>query len=227
MKRSVILPVAVCLVIGALVWPAGAALNSGNYQTLPGATVVERGDRVPDGSRVVPISAWLTFDLNGAQPALTAVISNAVLEGGAPFPLTVRSSSGARLMDGSYWFMGDYMRDLYPAGTQYGFDWRFSTSTNGEFVWNGSTAWLGGHLWDITISNVTIVPRPELQITQAGSQIKVSWPAAHTGFVLEQTAALLAANWNSVTNSVDVIGDRFAVTVEANSSQGYFRLRKL
>jgi hypothetical protein len=226
MNRSLTSSTWVMLFIGLLAYPACAALTSGAYQTLPGATVEESGDRVPNGSRVVPITACLTFDLGAATPALTAVISNAVLEGGAPFPLTVRSSSGARLMDGSYWFMGDYMRDLYPSGTQYGFDWRFSTSTNGEVVWNGSTAWWGGHLWSVTISNLTVVPRPELQITRIGSQIKVSWPAAHAGYVLEQASTLPASNWNAVTKRVEIVGDRSSVTVETSAAQGYFRLRK-
>src|SRR5437879_13852194 len=58
--------VAASIVLGfhlALAWPACAALESGTYQTLPGATVEERGDRVPNGSRVVPLSATLKFDL--------------------------------------------------------------------------------------------------------------------------------------------------------------------
>ena len=106
----------------ALVWPACAALESGVYQTVPGATVEERGDAVRSGSRVVPLSASLTFDLNGAQPSLTAVISNAVLEGGALFALTVRSSSGTRLSDGTYRFTGDYLQEIEPSGTQYLFE---------------------------------------------------------------------------------------------------------
>jgi hypothetical protein len=72
-------------------------VESGDYQTLPGATVEERGDAVPNQSRVVPLSATLTFDLSTAPPSLVARISNAVLEGGAPFALTVRSSTGARV----------------------------------------------------------------------------------------------------------------------------------
>src|SRR6266550_8704804 len=92
------------ILIGLWAWPAGAALESGVYQTVPGATVEERGDRVPNGSRVVPLFATLTFDLSAAEPSLTAVITNAVLEGGDPFALTVRSSSGARLVDGAYRF---------------------------------------------------------------------------------------------------------------------------
>src|SRR5262245_31152240 len=114
---------------GLCAWPAGAALQSGDYRTLPDATVEERGDRVPGGSRIVPLSATLMFDLSTVPPSLTARISNAVLEGGDPFALTVRSDTGGRLADGTYRFTGDYLRDLEPSGTQYGFDWTFSTST--------------------------------------------------------------------------------------------------
>ena len=102
--------------VGLLAWPASAALESGVYQTLPDATVEERGDRIPGGSRVVPFSATVTFDLGVVPPSLTTAIPNAVLEGGSPFALTVRSSSGAQLMDGTYRFQGDYLRDIYPSG---------------------------------------------------------------------------------------------------------------
>src|SRR5712671_1132930 len=107
--RQRLIPSAAFSILGLLAWPARAALESGVYQTVPGATVEEYGDRVPSGSRVVPLFATLTFDLNTKQPTLTAVITNAVLEGGDPFALTVRSSSGARLMDGTYRFTGDYL----------------------------------------------------------------------------------------------------------------------
>ncbi len=155
--------VAVSVVLGvdlAWAWPGCAGLESGVYQTIPGSTVEERGDRVPNGSRVVPFSANVTFDLGAALPSLTAVIPNAVLEGGDPFALTVRSSSGAQLMDGTYQFTGDYLRDIYPAGTQYFFDWKFSTSTDGGVVWNGVTGWAGGHIWEVTISDIALVPEP-------------------------------------------------------------------
>ena len=227
MKRRLTPSTAVGLLVGLLAWPASAALNSGVYQTLPGATVVESGDRVPNGSRFVPLSAILALDLEASPPSLTAVIANAVLEGEAPFPLTVRSSSGARLPDGTYTFSGDYLRELYPSGTQYGFDWNFAASTNGGAVWDGMIGWWGGHLWYVTISNLTVAPRPTLEIARAGSKVTISWPAAYTGFELQQASALPAAKWNTVTNTVDVIADRSSVTVEASGSQGYFRLRKL
>src|SRR5262245_33361423 len=141
-----------------LAWPAGAALQSGVYQTVPGTMVEEFGDALGRGTRVVPWSATLQFSLNNAQPSLTAEIANAVLEGGDPFPLTVRSASGSRNPVGTYYFSGDYLKDLQPTGTQYFFDWRFSTSTDGRILWNGSVGWAGGHIWQVTISDLELVP---------------------------------------------------------------------
>jgi hypothetical protein len=72
-----------CLLV-LLVCPAVGAIESGVYQTLPGATMKEWGDRVPGGSRVLPLSATVTLDAVATPPRLTAFMSNAVLEGGDP-----------------------------------------------------------------------------------------------------------------------------------------------
>src|SRR5947199_7191290 len=101
------------ILVDLLAWPACAALASGVYQTVPGATVEERGDRVPNRSRVVPLFATLASDLSGTEPSLTAAITNAVLEGGEPLSLTVRSSTGTPLMTGTYRVTADYFRDIY------------------------------------------------------------------------------------------------------------------
>lgn len=148
----------IAVVVHHAVVPAiSAALESGIYRTTPGATVEERGDRVPNGIRIVPISATLTFDLLAVPPSLTAAIPNAVLEGGDPFALVVHSSSGNMLADGSYRFTGDYLKDIDPSGTQYLFDWRFRTATGGNVTWNGNTFWAGGHIWLVTISDLPMV----------------------------------------------------------------------
>jgi hypothetical protein len=215
------------ILFGLLSWPAYAALEPGVYQTIPGITIIESGDRVPNGIRTVPFSATLAFDLNIGQPVLTAVIPNAVLEGGEPFALTVRSSTGLRLMDGTYRFTGDYLRDLSPSGTQYGFDWRFSASTNQGVVWNGIIGWAGGHAWTVTISNITLVPRPRLDIIRADSKVIVSWPATSTNYILEQAESLLASRWSTVPNGITIRDDRFSIAIEASTAQAFFRLRKL
>lgn len=157
----------------ALLSSANAGLETGVYQTPPGATAIEVGDNVTNGSRIVTLSATLTFDLAGAEPSLTAVVHDAVLEGGGsyaspwlgnvqqPFELSVRSTAGVRLDDGAYRFSGDYLQDLYPSGTQYSFDWQFSPGGAGEIRWSGHMYWAGGHLWGETISEVALVPEPD------------------------------------------------------------------
>jgi hypothetical protein len=215
------------ILVGVLAWPASAELETGVCQTVPGATVEERGERVPNGSRVLPLFATLTFDWMPAQPSLTAVITNAVLEGGEPFVLTVRSSSGTQLMDGTYRFTGDYLRDIYPSGTQYLFDWRFSTSTNGQVVWNGTTYWAGGHLWSVTISDITLMPRPWLRISAVGSaSAQIAWATNFVDHILEYATNLPEAEWSTVTNTVTTVGDHLSVTVAPDAPRRFYRLRK-
>lgn len=146
-----------------------AAFESGTYETIFNPTVLEFGDNVPNENRILPRSATITFDLDATPPSLTAVIHDAVLEGGVPFyseypgpfELTVRSSSGTQLEDGSYSFSGDYMGDLRPTGTQWGFEWRFSEIGAGIIAWNGSTGWWGGHVWAEIISGIALQVHPQ------------------------------------------------------------------
>jgi hypothetical protein len=211
----------------ALAWPCCAALDSLDYQTLSGATVEERGDRVPNERRVMPISATVTFELNATPPSLLARIPNAVLEGGDPFPLTVHSLSGVQLTDGTYPFSGDYMRDIYPSGTQYLFDWSFSPSVDGRSVWNGIIGWAGGHIWQVTISNIVLVPQARLSISRVGAgSFRMTWATNFADHVLEYTPHLADAAWNTVTNAVDRAGDRLSVTVDVDGPSRFYRLRQ-
>lgn len=138
----------------------GAASQSGIYQTDPAATVKEGGDQVSSSLRIVPWSVALTLDLD-SNPSLTAVIQNAVLEGGAPFGLVVHSSLGTQLPDGTFRFTGDYLQELTPPVAGYGFDWTFSPAADGGLRWDGVIGWSGGHLWQVTISDLALEPVPE------------------------------------------------------------------
>jgi len=197
------------------------------YRTIPGATAEERGDRVPNQMRIVPWSATLTFDFGASPPALTAVIPNAVLEGGEPFPLTARSYYGYQLTNGTYRFSGDYLQDIYPTGSQYGFDWEFSSPTNGGVVWNGTAAWMGGHIWCFSVSNLTLLPQAQLRVTPVGmAAVQVSWRTNFSDHVLEYAPSFPAAEWSIVTNVVTTTGNRNSVTVGTDASQRFYRLRK-
>jgi hypothetical protein len=189
--------------------------------------VTEHGDRVTNSSRAVPISALLRLDLAPAQPALFAVISNAVLEGGPPFALTVHSASGSKQADGSYRFSGDYLREVYTNGSQYLFDWIFSTRTNGDIVWNGATYWAGGHIWYVGITNLSLVPVPWLDITPtSASSIQLSWATNFGDYLLESTAVLPGLSWNGITNGVTNSGARVSITLDTGPTNTFYRLRR-
>jgi hypothetical protein len=210
-----------------LAFPVEGQLQSSHYQTLAGAIVTERGDRVPNGSRVVPFSALVTLDLASAPPSLSAFIANAVLEGGGPFTLTVHSSSGSMQPDGSYRFSGDYLRELYPNGTQYLFDWRFSGNTNGRVVWNGATYWAGGHIWYVGITNLALVAAPWLDIHRSGPvAVQLTWATNFGNYILESAGGLPTPAWNTVTNAVTNWNNRISVTLETDTTNAFFRLRK-
>lgn len=152
----------------------------------------------------MPFAATVTCDLSARPPSLTAVIPNAVLKAEIRSRSAVQPS-GAQLMDGSYTFAGDYLREICPSGTQYLFDWTFSMSTNGGVVWNGITAWAGGHAWYVTISNITVA-LPHLSITEVGNaSVRVVWSTNFNNYVLESAAALPAAGWSAVTNAVTAV----------------------
>lgn len=216
LMKAVVL--SVCLAL-----PAQAQLQSGHYQTLPGTTVTEHGDRVPGGSRVVPFSATVALELS--QPALAAFIPDAVLEGGAPFALTVRTSSGLQQADGSWRFTGDYLRELDPNGSQYLFDWQFS-QTNGQVLWNGTTYWAGGHIWYITVTNLPLVPVPWLDMAAAGpAAMQLTWATNFANYILESAVSLPAPSWNSVTNPISNSGTNLSVRLDVTAGNRFYRLR--
>jgi hypothetical protein len=54
--------------------------------------------------------------------------------------------------------------------------------------------------------------------------IVLSWPNPTPGYVLEQTTALGAANWTTVTNSPEVVGDTLQVVLATLASGQFYRL---
>ena len=94
-------------------------------------------------------------------------------------------------------------------------------------VWNGTTYWTGGHIWLVTISNITLVPQARLSIARVGTaSIQITWATNFTDHVLEYSTSLPAAGWSNVTNAATNFGDRRSVTVDTDASQRFYRLRK-
>jgi hypothetical protein len=71
-----------------------------------------------------------------------------------------------------------------------------------------------------------VMPIPELTIQVSGNNAVMRWPSVSTGFVLERSPALDAANWVSVSEPPADEGTNRIVTVPLDSTPAYFRLRK-
>jgi hypothetical protein len=72
---------------------------------------------------------------------------------------------------------------------------------------------------------ITRANAPLLSITLTNTNtLLISWPAAFTGFVLQQNHALVPANWSNVTNSVQEAGGQNEVTATLSTTNQFYRL---
>ena len=73
------------------------------------------------------------------------------------------------------------------------------------------------------------VPQPKIGIVDAGPNILLKWPAAATGWILEETSSLAPANWRPVVMEPGVTVDSGVVTFQQAkaSEQKFFRLRRM
>ena len=216
-----LLAVTFVTVVSSAVSADFGSLESRSYQTAAGATIQEFTEPPPAQPRMLPFAATVTFDLESQPHSLTATIHNAVLERGEPLSLTVKSRTFYKLSDGSYRFDGYYIPD-----SQYLFSWIFSTNANGRILWNGQVFWAGGHIWELEISDVPIHPVAKLDVDSAGGQIIVSWATADTGYRLQQTASLEPPAWSWIDKTPTIVGNRFTLSLELNSTTAFFRLQR-
>jgi hypothetical protein len=70
-------------------------------------------------------------------------------------------------------------------------------------------------------------PVPSLHIAQSSGQAVVSWPTNGSGYVLELSERLPAAEWRVAPGVRGVVDDQFAVTNQPAGDRRYFRLRSL
>lgn len=102
-----------------------------------------------------------------------------------------------------------------------------AAAPGGPVVWNGATYWAGGHIGQVTISDITLVPQPRLIISRAGSaSVRIVWATHFTEHVLEHATAVPGVGWSTVTNAVTTVADRLSVTVATDAAEQFYRLRK-
>jgi hypothetical protein len=63
-----------------------------------------------------------------------------------------------------------------------------------------------------------------LAVEQDGNNVRLSWPAATEGFVLQATASLTNPQWGAVDAPVEVVNGRNVATVPIGSGTRFFRL---
>lgn len=65
-----------------------------------------------------------------------------------------------------------------------------------------------------------------LAFERAGNNLRLSWPAAATGFVIQATPTLVPAAWSVVEATIEVLGDRQVATLPLGAETRFFRLAK-
>jgi hypothetical protein len=127
------------------------------------------------------------------------------------------------------------------AQTDYSIDW-FSvaggggTSTGGAFSINGTVGQAGagatmsggpytvdGGFWSPLTG--PIPGAPKLSIRRSGADVLIAWPAASTGFVLQQNSAPGNNNWTDVANAPVVVGSEKHVIVTPSAGNTFYRLK--
>jgi hypothetical protein len=66
---------------------------------------------------------------------------------------------------------------------------------------------------------------PALSIVFSNNKAILSWPTGLGIFILQQNADIGTTNWLDITNSANVIGNLFTVTIPASAGKSFFRLR--
>jgi hypothetical protein len=74
---------------------------------------------------------------------------------------------------------------------------------------------------------LAIIPAPALQARVSGKSFILSWPTNATGYVLQTTTNLAAANsWAAVTNTPATVNQQSVVTNPISGAARFYRLRQ-
>jgi hypothetical protein len=88
---------------------------------------------------------------------------------------------------------------------------------------NGSRAL---YLAAVQLTSSLLPEAPVLTIQREGSNVAIRWLASATGYVLQSSASLSAANWSAVAGAPQADGNFLRMTVPIGSGARFFRLIK-
>jgi hypothetical protein len=92
---------------------------------------------------------------------------------------------------------------------------------------SGSDDLFGG-IWSTQITELITTARPWLTIAPAGTNVKVSWPAAFGGYQLWSAPNLASpASWSQVGQTTATNSGQISVLLPASSVKQFFRLQQM
>ncbi|HZF00402.1 MAG TPA: hypothetical protein VE344_00750 [Methylomirabilota bacterium] len=143
----------------------------------------------------------------------------------------------------SFFFIAGFLFSPLAFAQQYLIDWHKisgggGASTNGQYsvagtigqpdagaAMSGGNFSVTGGFWSL-ISVIQTAGSPTLTVTHSGNSVKVSWPSASTGFVLQQNSDLSAASWTTSGYSISDDGTNKSITITSPTENLFFRLKQ-
>jgi len=117
------------------------------------------------------------------------------------------------LPDGDNWLA----RDQWP-------DAMFNGAYLDMRVWNGALT--AGQVANLYAAGSEVIAGPALQISHAGSQITLRWPANATSFSLQPTTDLVGGTWTPVSGIPTNINGVNNLTLSASQARTFYRLKQ-
>jgi len=90
-------------------------------------------------------------------------------------------------------------------------------------IWNGALT--SGQVANLYAAGPETVAGPALQISVAGGQVTLKWPANATGFTLWSNPSLVNGTWTQVPGTPTVTNGLNVLTLPASQAQTYYRLK--
>jgi hypothetical protein len=216
----------------------GTTVNISSYLTtmldLPDGTVLYASqnssrlfDYQPDGSPLAagkPAISTITPNPNGSYH-LTGTLLNGISEGAAYGDDWQMNSNYpiVRLTDGA--------GNVHYART---FNWSSTGVMTGDTLetteFSLPPGLVAGTYSLVVVANgnssdpVSFYTPDALQITQRNGQPVVSWPSSATNATLEIATDLVAGDWSTDTDTVNIVGNSFVVTNSLDIDHAFFRL---
>ncbi|HXI72507.1 MAG TPA: LamG domain-containing protein [Verrucomicrobiae bacterium] len=91
-------------------------------------------------------------------------------------------------------------------------------------IWNGALT--AGQVANLYAVGPNVIAGPALQISAAGSQITLKWPANATGFILQSTSGLAGGTWSTVSGTPTVVNGINNLTLSLAPGQTFYRLKQ-